>query len=68
MENRLPFLGDKGKQYKLQFASWERVIGDERGHHFGGQFEGYWLGMGQSPHLLPPIMPIYAIRREVGVP
>src|SRR5260370_36996549 len=27
-----------------QFASWEWVIGDERGHHFGGHFEGYWLG------------------------
>ncbi len=22
-----------------QFASWERVIGDERGHQFGGHFE-----------------------------
>jgi len=32
-----------------QFASWERIIGDERGHHIGGHFEGYWLGhMGGS--------------------
>jgi hypothetical protein len=26
-----------------QFASWNGIIGDEGGHHFGGDFEGYRL-------------------------
>jgi hypothetical protein len=53
-----------------QFASWDGVVGDERGHHFGGEFEGHWLGLvaeSSSNSLVPPIMPIYEIRREVGV-
>ena len=31
-----------------QFAFWERVIGDERRHHFGGHFEGFYGGMMMS--------------------
>src|SRR5208337_744721 len=47
-----------------QFASWERVIGDERGHQFGGHFEGYWLGhvAGTSPNNL--VAPDYAYIRN----
>src|SRR5208283_914959 len=47
-----------------QFASREGVIGDERGHHFGGHFEGYRLGhvAESSPNSL--VAPDYAYIRN----